>query len=504
MVNSKARQYCGLVLCRESKEIIPSCPIIWFSEDGVGGWDRLKIKFELHNLLFDGHSVPASTKAANDCIRDLVSRCKNHGVVVEKVPTKAIPFGKLIPKLENLGLLPKNESEPLGQGEEDAALLSVAHKETVKEFINAEERFVLIDDDKLGGKSSSERNNDQEVVASTSEDCLSVVVQNTIGDISLDPQNGDLVIPPRPETLDPAAPPPEQPIPADQGNPSDQDLQVLRKEVQQRTLTIKQLEQELSQSRAQCLQLENSLNTDRSHHATAIEQAVCRMLDEKLELWKPQLTLSVSQEIKLELTRHVDRIVDEVTKIKQWKTQIDGVSEKTKNIFDCYSDIAKGVGSLKLFIKTSYTDKMESKIGGYADSLSQMSSKLSANTAILAVMAKKLEVEIGGNSLPGTPLTPGPTPPKKARRQCRECGSFDHIADQCPTKLDFCARCMSRQHRTFECPTVGDKCDICWRANRGEISYGHTKKVHSESDPAKRNRIVQFVNPNCFPEWERA
>ena len=132
----------------------------------------------------------------------------------------------------------------------------------VKEFINNEEKSVLIDDDKLGEKSSSERNNGREV----SGDCLSLVVQNTIGDISIDLQNGDLVIPPRPETLDPAAPPPVQPIPADQGDPSDQDLQVLRKEVQQRNLTIKELEQELSQSRAHCVQLENSLNTGNSLH----------------------------------------------------------------------------------------------------------------------------------------------------------------------------------------------------------------------------------------------
>ena len=99
---------------------------------------------------------------------------------------------------------------------------------------------------------------------------------------------------------------------------------------------------------------------------------------------------------------HVDRVLDEVTKIKAWKTQIDGVYEKTKSIFDSYSDIATGVGSLKLFIKTSYTDKMESKIGSYADSLSQMASKLSANTAILAVMAKKLEVFL----LPGGSIFP--------------------------------------------------------------------------------------------------
>ena len=42
------------------------------------------------------------------------------------------------------------------------------------------------------------------------------------------------------------------------------------------------------------------------------------------------------------------------------------------------------------------------------------------------------------------------------------------------------------------------------KAGLGNLAYGHTEKVHGETDLEKRGFITQFINKLNFPEWEPA
>ena len=80
-------------------------PVIWFSEDGTGGWQRFMIKLELNNLHFDGGSLPAAKAAVQGTVRDIVDSCRAQGAVIPNIPRKATPFSQLVTKLEEMGLL---------------------------------------------------------------------------------------------------------------------------------------------------------------------------------------------------------------------------------------------------------------------------------------------------------------------------------------------------------------------------------------------------------------
>ena len=65
----------------------------------------------------------------------------------------------------------------------------------------------------------------------------------------------------------------------------------------------------------------------------------------------------------------------------------------------------------------------------------------------------------------------------------------------------FYPRCLSKDHKIFQCPNMQAVCTICEDANRGDLSHGHLRKVHHETDRQKRDHITRFISKICFPDW---
>ena len=65
---------------------------------------------------------------------------------------------------------------------------------------------------------------------------------------------------------------------------------------------------------------------------------------------------------------------------------------KVQSISGSILDIATGIRNVKIFIQNSFIDKIEPKLAKMSETIGQMQAKLSANTAILAVVTKKMEV----------------------------------------------------------------------------------------------------------------
>ena len=84
-------------------------------------------------------------------------------------------------------------------------------------------------------------------------------------------------------------------------------------------------------------------------------------------------------------------MIHEVESVKCFRPAIDTTKEKALSLLSSFSDIAVGVGSLRTQFKTS-SDRLDGKLTTFGDTLSQMQSKLSANTALITVLTKKLEV----------------------------------------------------------------------------------------------------------------
>ena len=96
---SKKRQYSGKLVRKDTGEvvqyhkprfkifhifffcqIVPSYPIIWFEEDGAGGWTRLETKLSLANLNFLGSLIPTTASAIPGSMQDLADSCKTLGI----------------------------------------------------------------------------------------------------------------------------------------------------------------------------------------------------------------------------------------------------------------------------------------------------------------------------------------------------------------------------------------------------------------------------------------
>ena len=105
------------------------------------------MKFELHNLHFDGSSVPSSPKAVKDAVSDYVNTCIAKGFKIPNTPTKAVLFTTLIEDLTRLGLLGETTEESVDQDQQDPLLegatghLSADHRKHV--IILSEIRIIL-------------------------------------------------------------------------------------------------------------------------------------------------------------------------------------------------------------------------------------------------------------------------------------------------------------------------------------------------------------------------
>ena len=92
------------------------------------------MKFELHNLNYDGASAPSGPKAIRDTINDYVNTCRAKGFDIPAPPTEPILFTALIEDLTRLGLLGEASEGSGDQGPllgDEAGPLSAVHRKNV-------------------------------------------------------------------------------------------------------------------------------------------------------------------------------------------------------------------------------------------------------------------------------------------------------------------------------------------------------------------------------------
>ena len=88
-------------------------PMIWFKQDGAGGWTRLETKLGLNNLVFKGSLIPTNPSAVQEAIEDLANSCKTEGAEDTVLSLKPLSFTNLIRKLEQKGLIKPSKAAKL-------------------------------------------------------------------------------------------------------------------------------------------------------------------------------------------------------------------------------------------------------------------------------------------------------------------------------------------------------------------------------------------------------
>ena len=78
--------------------------LIWFYEDGSGGWNRFDNKLVLSDHTFNGHGVPSLAASVPEAIAELVNLCRAEGLEIDVPPTKALSFTSQVKQLEDCGL----------------------------------------------------------------------------------------------------------------------------------------------------------------------------------------------------------------------------------------------------------------------------------------------------------------------------------------------------------------------------------------------------------------
>ena len=80
-------------------------PLIFFHEDGAGGWQRLENRLKPNDLKINGARVPNNPSEIAGTLQEQVDRCISDGAIDLQVPTKSIPYKSLVQKLESIGLV---------------------------------------------------------------------------------------------------------------------------------------------------------------------------------------------------------------------------------------------------------------------------------------------------------------------------------------------------------------------------------------------------------------
>jgi len=487
--SKQKKEYLGCLVRSDTKELVPEYPIIWVQADQNGGWKRLKIKFDLNNLIFDGSLVPGSVSATKDSVRDLVSTCRNHGIEVAKPPTKAISYTTLVKTLESLGLVagdPEHDVHDVpgnGPSDLDDAALHKEHRDSVSDYVANQARY--------------------EVTTPVTRDALAEALQTEI-----DIHNPDFIID-HTEIVGPAPPTENEDLPSDEhvhdpAPPTDvggDDVAIMKSELASAHNTIANLNGELARLRAKCLALENQASSDRGQLAAQLGSSVGQAISAGFQTLELSFANKVAVEMRAELHRQTNEIMEEVSVLKGMKSVTDMSHNTLTNIDGAMSEVAKAIGSSKAQM-LSLHKKIDSNLSSpnNPDVLSQIRTTLSANTTLLNEVLKNKSFPVTGPASSASgPLTPNQTPQKQIR--CLECGSFDHSMAQCPERLNFCARCLSNRHRVYQCPHMKDICTICKDASRGDLAHGHLSKVHQETDREKREHITRYISSICFPDW---
>lgn len=79
--------------------------MVYFREDGAGGWTRLETRLGLNNLKFCGSKVPTVTRAVPEALRDLADLVISQGAVDAVPLLRPLTFTKLIKRFESKGLI---------------------------------------------------------------------------------------------------------------------------------------------------------------------------------------------------------------------------------------------------------------------------------------------------------------------------------------------------------------------------------------------------------------
>ena len=79
--------------------------MLYFREDGAGGWTRLETRLGNNNLKFVGSLVPTIASAVPDALQDLLASVITEGAVDAVLLQKPLTFTKLLKRLEAKGLI---------------------------------------------------------------------------------------------------------------------------------------------------------------------------------------------------------------------------------------------------------------------------------------------------------------------------------------------------------------------------------------------------------------
>ena len=128
-----------------------------------------------------------------------------------------------------------------------------------------------------------------------------------------------------------------------------------------------------------------------------------------------------------------------------------------------------------------------------------------------------LTVEPPPSAPPLPSLPPPSSPAPRIPKDCYICGKRDHVKADCPRKQDWCVRCSLYGHRHSNCQDRDLECELCLSQGRSSLALGHHKyvlspfpvilppffvrRVHAETDPDRRARILTVVPRDCFPDW---
>lgn len=480
-MSAPGQKYCGRLYYLESGQLCLDWPLMFFHADGAGGWTRLETRLKLNGLKLKGAKVPTNPSDVPGAVADHAEVCVSEGALHLVVPQASIPFKTLIKRLEEKGILkPSAASKKLAKDPEPA--LTAAFHSEVRKVLSKEESS-SVEEEPVVTPSGNPTDLDQ----------VEVYIDPTPHHSNDTPPVETGV--PAPPALHVAADPQagQDRIPADH-------VEYMRQlELQNASLknTINQLE------------MQNA--TDRTSMAVDLQEMISTAVDHSIEKVRLTLASDVSSEIKAKINSHTDRLISELGTLTGNKTKLESCNTDLAIIKETLEEVLDATNTSNREITAQLTTILDAgcALSGTSESISAIKTQLSAITALLKEALKNAGASTSALVTPNKPilgplsLTPGPTPPNfpKLAKPCDYCGSTSgHEKRDCPKKLEFCPRCYRTDHRAFECE-LRDLCSICSQQGLGDMAFGHTRRLHFETDRSRREHIMRFVGRDCFPDW---
>lgn len=490
-----SKDYVGRLFRKEPKRLlILNHPIVWFEEDELGGWNRLQLKMQLNNLVFDGGLTHKGPGAMKDHLKDLAKLSKNQGATDVRVPKRAHRFAELVKILEDKGIFEKCD---FNEDDEVVNELKMQHLNEINNLRNHESLAEVSDNSGEEQKHILEdivnaTINSEIGLAYTQESSITEerspskkLVFNNKTDLPEDPKGVDI-----------------PPVPSASSRQIDQAMYAtMEAELLKSRDIISNLKSEVSQLKKKCLELENRLATEEYDITADVQAAVSQGIDQKLKDFETKLTASLVTEMTAVYTKRDNKVAKDSSILQETKTAVDETFKRAHSTSICLPDFAKAMG-----LSISKTNTLNEKVQAHGKTLTQIRTKLNATVELVKEALKRQSgiasdcngsdnTAYDGSSLPPTPSTPNPP-------TCSECHKIGHFGINCPVRLEFCARCLSRDHEVYECPSIRDPCQSCLDSGYGKLSFGHTEQIHYVEEPDKRELIAEYISRVCLSDWD--